>query len=70
MPRMTNRQYQTLVKMVEQLRIEQNVQREPISKSGKQLVDFVAENQQEDYLVSRHGPNPFKSLDKCPCSLV
>ena len=70
MPRMTPRQYQNLVKTVEQLRIEENVQREPVSKSGKKLVEFVSENQQEDYLVSRHGPNPFKSLDTCPCSVV
>ena len=70
MPRMTARQYQALVKTVEQLRVEEKVQRDPVSKSGKQLVDYVNNNQQEDYLVSRHGPNPFKSLDTCPCTVV
>ena len=70
MPRMTARQYQTLVKSIEQLKLEKDITREPISQSGKQLVDFVMQNQTEDYLVSKHGPNNFKSLDTCPCPFV
>ena len=70
MPRMTTRQYQTLVKSIEQLKLEKDIQREPVSKSGKDLVNFVAQNQVDDFLVSKHGPNPFKSLDTCPCPLV
>lgn len=70
MPKMTARQYQSLVKTVEQLKVEQGITREPISKTGKDLVDYVFESQTEDYLVSRHGPNPLGKLDTCPCSVV
>ena len=70
MPRMTARQYQTLVKSIEQLKLEKDLTREPISKTGQSLVQFVSDNQMEDFLVSKHGPNPFKSLDACPCPLM
>ena len=70
MPRMTTRQYQQLVKSIEQLKLEKDIKREPISVSGKAILDFVVQNQADDYLLTHHGPNNFKSLDKCPCPLV
>lgn len=61
-----NKRLQAMEKMVQQLRIENDVDRVPVSKSAKDLVDFCNGQQIHDYLVTKQGPNPFKPDKPCP----
>jgi len=53
-------------KLVQQLKMERDVERIPISKAAKDLIDFCTDNEPNDYLVTKQGPNPFKPEKPCP----
>ena len=58
-------QLQNAIKMVDELKHQSNIQRLPISTSGRQLVEFVSENQNKDFLIVKPPDNPFKPKSSC-----
>jgi len=63
---MSNKRTQVLTKLVQQLQVENSTERIPVSKSGKELLDYCCDNEKSDYLLSKEGPNNFKSEPRCP----
>jgi hypothetical protein len=58
-------------KMVEQLRVERNIQRKPVSECVKEMVAFMEENNSKDCLVNgflNKKENPF--VEKGGCTIL
>ena len=58
-------QLQSAAKMVQELQYHSNIQRLPVSAAGRQLVEYVSENQTKDYLIVKPPDNPFKPKSSC-----
>ncbi|CAB0040842.1 unnamed protein product [Trichogramma brassicae] len=59
---------QTRRQEVEQLRREATIKREKLSKSMKEMLDFIREHEQEDCLLvgfSSQKSNPFREKNSC-----
>jgi len=63
---MSNKRTQQLTKLVQQLQLENSVERVPVSAAGKDLLEYCNENEKFDYLLSKEGPNNFKPEPRCP----
>ena len=63
---MSSKRTQALTKLVQQLEMENSVERVPVSQSGKDLLEYCCENEKFDYLLSKEGPNNFKPERPCP----
>ena len=68
-PVKTQEALQKLKTEVSQLKQESKLPREPVSRRGSELVQFVLENQNNDALVygMMRGNNPFKTKSQCSC---
>ena len=63
---MSNKRIIALKKEITQLQVEQKQKRLPVSSSGKELVNYICQNQDADYLITKDGMNPFKVKQPCP----
>lgn len=61
-----DKRLEAMEKLVQQLRMENSVERIPVSKSAKELVDFCIDNEHNDYLLTRETTNPYKPEKPCP----
>ena len=57
---------------VEQLKREVALERRPISESYNQLISYILDNQNSDYLVvlDKNKDNPYQEKSKFPCKLL
>ena len=58
-------QLQSALKLVDELKKHSNIQRQPVSASATQLVQYVSENQSKDFLIVKPPDNPFKPKSSC-----
>ena len=56
---------QNTIKLVDELKYHANIQRIPVSSAAKQLVQFVDENHNKDFLLVKPHDNPFKPKSSC-----
>lgn len=64
--KMSNKRLMALEKEVKQLKLEQEQQRQPVSQTGKSLLEYICTNEQSDYLITKEGVNPYKKERPCP----
>ncbi|XP_077973208.1 guanine nucleotide-binding protein G(I)/G(S)/G(O) subunit gamma-12-like [Styela clava] len=55
-----------LRRQIEELNCHMNIRRTMVSDASQQLMQFVVENEQRDYLVVKPPDNPFKPKSTCP----
>ena len=61
----------TQKKIVEQLRVERNLQRKPVSECVREMITFIPENNSKDCLVNgfiNKKENPF--VEKGGCAIL
>ena len=57
---------------IEQLRIEESVERRPVSEACQELIQYILENQNKDYLLNpdKQLKNPWEKESKMPCLVL
>jgi len=58
-------QLQSAIKMVDELQYQSNIERLNVSVSAKELVNYVSENHNKDFLLVKPPDNPFKPKSSC-----
>lgn len=54
-----------LRRQIEELNCHMNIRRAMVSDASQQLMQFVVENEQRDYLIVKPPDNPFKPKSNC-----
>jgi len=66
---MSSGRLQAMRKDIEQLKYESSQKKIPVSESAKDLKEYCLKNDQNDYLMTKVGINPFKT-EKFGCPLI